>query len=175
MAGTIVKVCVYFLSKRSTLLPWMIVSVTDDQHSFTEFYTSNIQPNVAGSSETSYDVESAQDGPCKDCLNMVDLGLQVCQVVENFGHYVKYVVNCSRSLLTTLTLVELLELMELNLGNSLKEVEVGDHVFGDPVETLYYSAGFEPVCVYCARDQPFTCDEQYPQCPDCSHCPAVKN
>jgi len=66
------------------------------------------------------------------------------------------------------------KLVELNLGNSFKEVEVWDHLCGDPAEKLYYSAGFEPICVYCARDQPFTCADQYPQCPDCSHCPAVK-
>ena len=85
------------LFKRSALLPWTIVSVTDDQHSFRDFYTSNIQPCVAGSSETSYDVESAQVGPCKDRLDRVDLGLQVCQVVENFGRYVKYVVTSTVS------------------------------------------------------------------------------
>ena len=79
------------------LLPWTIVSVTDDQHSFNDFYTSNIQPREAGSSETSYDVESAQVGPCKDRLDRVDLELQVCQVVENFGRYVKYVVTSTVS------------------------------------------------------------------------------
>ena len=66
------------------------------------------------------------------------------------------------------------KLVELNLGNSFKEVDVRDHLCGDPVEKLYYSAGFEPICVYCARDQPFMCADQYPQCPDCSHRPAVK-
>ena len=97
MAGTIVNIYVYSLSKRSTLLLWTIVSVTDDQHSFSDFHTSNIQPRIAGSSETSYDVESAQVGPCKDSLDMVDPGLQVCQVVENFGRYVKYVVTSTVS------------------------------------------------------------------------------
>ena len=57
-----------------------MVSVTDHQHSFSDFFKSNIQPLVAGSSETRYGVESAQVGPCKDHLYMVDLGLQVCQV-----------------------------------------------------------------------------------------------
>ena len=93
MAGKIVNVCVYSLSKRSTLLPWTIVSVTDDQHSFSDFYTSNIEPLVAGWSETSYYVKSAQVGPCKDRVDMVDLGLQVCQIVKIFGRYVKYVVT----------------------------------------------------------------------------------
>ena len=30
------------------------------------------------------------------------------------------------------------KLVELNLGNSFKEVEVQDHLCGDPVEKLYY-------------------------------------
>ena len=41
-------------------------------------------------SVTSYDVEYALlIGPGKDCLDRVDLGLHVCQVVENFRHYLK--------------------------------------------------------------------------------------
>lgn len=90
------NVCVYSLSKKS-LLPWTIVSVADDQQSFSEFFRSNIQPRLAGSSETSYDVESAQVGPCKDRLDRVDLELQVCQVVESFGRYLKYVVTSTVS------------------------------------------------------------------------------
>ena len=97
MAGTIMHVCVYSLSKKSSLLPWTIVSVADDQQSFSDFFRSNIQPHLAGSSETSYDVGFAQVGPCKDCLDRVDLELQVCQVVESFGRYLKYIVTSTVS------------------------------------------------------------------------------
>ena len=99
MAGKVVNACVYSLSNICTLPPRMIVSVTNNQHSFSDLYTANIQPCVAGSSETSYDFESAQVGPCiyKDCLDMEDLGLQVCQVLKNFGGYVKYVVTSTGS------------------------------------------------------------------------------
>ena len=149
MAGTIVNVCVYTLSKRSTPLPWTNVSVTDDQHSSSDFYTFNIQLRVAGLSDTSYNVESAQVGPCKNRLHMVDLGLpgsekfpalcQVCcQLQQVFNDYIY---TCGA------------KLVDLNLGTLFKEVEVWDHLCGDPVENLYYSVGFEPIYIYCTRDQ----------------------
>eukprot|EP00731_Ephydatia_muelleri_P024124 Em0016g395a len=51
----------------------------------------------------------------------------------------------------------------LHLGDEFKDVEIRDHACGDAIVKLYYSAGFEPVCVYCGCDQPFTSPEQYPQ------------
>ena len=45
------------------------------------------------------------------------------------------------------------KLEELDLGEGFKNVEVRDHACGDPIEKLYYSAGFEPICVYCGVDQ----------------------
>ena len=67
-------------------------------------------------------------------------------------------------------------LQDLHRGDEfmLKDVEIRDHACGDTIETLYYSAGFEPVCVYCGCDQPFTSPEQYTQCEACSHNPPVK-
>ena len=62
------------------------------------------------------------------------------------------------------------KLQDLHLGD---DVEIRDHACGDTIEKLYYSAGFEPVCVYCGCDQPFTSPEQYPQC-ECSHHSPVK-
>ena len=93
MAKTIVNVCVYSVSNKCTVLPWTIISVADEEHSFIDFFVSNITPRLAGSSVTSYDVESALIGPCKDRLDRVDLKLHVCQVVQAFGHYLKYTVT----------------------------------------------------------------------------------
>ena len=55
------------------------------------------------------------------------------------------------------------KLQDLHLGDEFKDVEIRDRACGDTIEKLYYSAGFEPVCVYCGCDQPFTSPEQYPQ------------
>ena len=65
------------------------------------------------------------------------------------------------------------KLQDLHLGDEFKDVEIRDRACGDTIEKLYYSAGFEPVCVYCGCDQPFTSPEQYPQY-ECSHHPPVK-
>jgi len=43
----------------------------------------------------------------------------------------------------------------------------------EPIEALYYSAKYEPICVYCAKPQAFTDEKQYPQCSDCKDNPAA--
>ena len=65
-------------------------------------------------------------------------------------------------------------LAELDLGEDFKDVEIKDHACGDVIEKLYYSAGFEPICVYCGVDQPFTSQDHYPQCETCSSREPVK-
>ena len=37
----------------------------------------------------------------------------------------------------------------------------------EPIEPLYYSAKYEPICIYCAKPQPFTDEKQYPICIEC--------
>ena len=59
-------------------------------------------------------------------------------------------------------------LAELDLGEEYKDVEIRDYACGDLIEKLYYSAGLEPICVYCGVDQPFTSADHYPQCDACS-------
>lgn len=54
-------------------------------------------------------------------------------------------------------------LAELDLGENFKDVEIRD-----VIEKLYYSAGLEPICVYCGVYQPFTSDDHYRQCKACS-------
>jgi len=53
---------------------------------------------------------------------------------------------------------------------------VKDHDCNDPIERLYYSCGYEPVCIYCGwylqnADED---DEAYPQCVDCTGEPIKK-
>ena len=66
------------------------------------------------------------------------------------------------------------KLSELELGSELKDVEIRDHACGDTIEKLYYSAGLEPIYIYCGVDHPFTSESQYPQCENCFHLPAIK-
>ena len=59
------------------------------------------------------------------------------------------------------------KLRDLHLPDQFSNVEVKDHLCGDPIEKSYYSAKFDPICVYCGSDQPFTSDNTYPQCSEC--------
>ena len=42
------------------------------------------------------------------------------------------------------------KLEDLHLGEEFKDVEVKDRACGDPIKKLYYSAGFEPMCLLCS-------------------------
>ena len=58
---------------------------------------------------------------------------------------------------------------DLDLPAELDTVCVKDHGCGDPVEKLYYSAGYDPICLYCSSedlDQSVP-DNVYPLCHSC--------
>lgn len=57
---------------------------------------------------------------------------------------------------------------ELDLPDSLACVHVLEHNCYDPVEPLYYAAGFDPICVYCASEmEDLGTSEHYPMCESC--------
>ena len=66
------------------------------------------------------------------------------------------------------------KLSDLNLELEFKDVEIRTHSCGDPIEKLYYSANFQPICVYCGQDQPYTQPNVYPQCENCKDKPIIK-
>ena len=95
MAGLVVNVCVYSESNKRMVFPWTIVAVEDELQSFTNFFLVVIEPRIARSSteiDLVYTLESAHIGSSRDRLDRVDLGLRVCQAVDIFGRYLKYVV-----------------------------------------------------------------------------------
>ena len=56
---------------------------------------------------------------------------------------------------------------DLDLPAGLK-VYIKDHDCGDHIEKIYYSCGYEPLCIYCGeylRDVEEA--DYYPQCEDC--------
>ena len=56
-------------------------------------------------------------------------------------------------------------LQELDLPGKLADVSVRDIVCGEPVEKLYYSAKYPPICVCCATPvDPKPESDHYPQC-----------
>ena len=63
-------------------------------------------------------------------------------------------------------------LEDLDLPGRLKGVCIKAHTCNDPIEKLYYSSGFEPICYYCGilvEDSP----DFFPQCESCSSKPKV--
>ena len=49
-------------------------------------------------------------------------------------------------------------------GMELTNVEIRVHNCQDPIMKLYYSAKYEPICMYCARNELWTIPDQYSQC-----------
>ena len=66
------------------------------------------------------------------------------------------------------------QLQDLNLTGSLAEVYVREITCNEPIEKLYYSAKYEPICIYCALPQPFSDPNFYPQCAGCSNREKIK-
>ena len=71
---------------------------------------------------------------------------------------------------------DLLEEMSFSCSSSLQDLDLPsdlvDEVFirdlncSDTIELLYYSAKYDPICIYCAKDEPYSSDKYYPQCSD---------
>ena len=66
------------------------------------------------------------------------------------------------------------QLKDLDLPEELKNVEIQVHDCQDPIEKLYYSAKYEPICVYCARNEPWAIPDQYPQCQESCSLPTIQ-
>ena len=59
------------------------------------------------------------------------------------------------------------KLHDLQVPQEFENVEVKDHSCHDPIEKLYYSVKFDPICIYCGRNQLFTSENVYPKCTEC--------
>ena len=60
-------------------------------------------------------------------------------------------------------------LIDLDLPSELSAVCVREHQYGDPMEKLYYSAGYDPICYYYGSEDiyNFLTPEFYPMCALC--------
>lgn len=66
------------------------------------------------------------------------------------------------------------QLQDLQLAGPLAEVYVREMSCYEPIEKLYYSAKYESICIFCARDQRVTDPKYYPQCENCKNREAIK-
>ena len=64
---------------------------------------------------------------------------------------------------------------DLELSDSLSDVCVRDVQCYDPLEKLYYSMNYEPICIHCcSEDNLVSVQGCYPQCENCKHKEPVK-
>jgi hypothetical protein len=67
---------------------------------------------------------------------------------------------------------------DITMPEGLESVCVKRHNCYDPIEKLYYSCGFEPICIYCAASDGLefnsgNASDYYPQCDNCSLKPRI--
>ena len=87
----------------------------------------------------------------RNSLDTVDVSLCVLPVISSFGSFVKYCVVTRGD-------------NDNDNGMELTNVEIRVHNCQDPIMKLYYSAKYEPICMYCARNELWTIPDQYSQC-----------
>lgn len=66
------------------------------------------------------------------------------------------------------------QLRDLGLSGKISEVCCRDLWCNDPIEKLYYSAGYTPICIFCAADVIIEREGFYPQCENCTQPPTPK-
>ena len=66
------------------------------------------------------------------------------------------------------------QLSELHLPSKFEYVEIRRHNCYDIIEKLYYSAKYEPICVYCGTVTSFTDNKSLPKCSSCQEKPSIK-
>ena len=143
------------------VLPWKITSATFEKESVQEYY----EALSAGTAVLNgLILNRAYLGPSKDSLDLVDLGIELNQAITMFGHYLKFIVEKNGA-----------PLQELEMSAELKElVFVRNLQCNDPIECLYYTAKYEPKCIYCALPASDNISKTtYPQCEQCNKKPAI--
>ena len=75
---------------KSTLLPWTILQIKEEDHTVQDFFELIIKPRLSFSL---CDLHSAQVGKEKGLLDHVDINLPLVAVISSFGHYLKYFVD----------------------------------------------------------------------------------
>ena len=60
-------------------------------------------------------------------------------------------------------------LTELDLPIVYQHVDARDRDCFEPIEILYCSANNDPICIYCAKEQPYVTENKYPQCNLCAN------
>ena len=54
-----------------------------------------------------------------------------------------------------------------------EKVYVRDLHCHEPIELLYYTAKYDPICIYCGQPEPYKNNKDYPQCMSCQDKPSI--
>ena len=86
----VINTSVFSEQYRRTILPWTIVQLKEESHTFSEFFLEAIAPRL---STRESKLLSAYVGPEKTSLDPVDTSLAVLPVVNSFGRFLRYYVE----------------------------------------------------------------------------------
>ncbi len=89
----VVNTSVFLEQDKRTILPWTIIQVVEESHSFADFFADVIRPRCSLACQ----LVSAFVGPCKSSLDPVDTTLQMVPVLNSFGQFLKYIVEFNES------------------------------------------------------------------------------
>ena len=92
----LLNTCVVCLETKRTLLQWTIINLQEREYSFLELFTVCIKPRLPSTSQASEDqyvLVRVEVGPSKERLDSADISLNVVEVTESFGKFVKLLVK----------------------------------------------------------------------------------
>ena len=143
------------VNKRShkTLLKWKIIKC-ETESIVEQFFTVVCRIHLE-TDPNSLVLEAAFIGKSKETLDPTAFDIDLGEVVRIFGSFLKYEVSTDERPSTT------------TVSAFTVSVFVRQLNCHEPIEPLYYSTKYEPICVYCANPQPFTDEKQYPLCAEC--------
>ncbi len=86
----VLNTSVFSEQTKRTVLPWTIVQLVEDSHTFNDFFTEVVKPRL---NTNDCELLSASVGPDKTTLDPVDTNLLVLPVLNSFGRFLKYYVD----------------------------------------------------------------------------------
>lgn len=202
MNQVLVNCSVFCLIQSRTVFPWTILKVPELELSFADFFEHELRKRVS-QCHREFELVSACAGKSKDILDEVDLLLQVQSVVSLFGPYIKYRIkmftrwssttsrwsaNCGNE--SRCKFVHVYTIRKNQYSQSKRQfcglnffelcgfpmIYVRKLQCGNPIERLYYSVGYTPICIYCGIDITTNASSPgtYPQCQNCLNRPPVQ-
>ena len=82
--------CTVVSTNNEVVHPWKILHVGDDKVSIGDFYHTTIEPTL---DTTQGPLTKAYLGKSKDCLDLIDMSIELNVAVKSFGPFIKFVID----------------------------------------------------------------------------------